>query len=207
MLQSFSKEAIQKSIQILRNGGVIGYPTETVYGLGCDIMNVPAIERIKDLKGRDSEKPMLVLIQKPEDLPALTKYINPKAKALMKACWPGPLTLLFEASPVVPAALIGSSNKVGVRISPDRVCEALLAEWKKPLVSTSANPAGKDPAQSGKEIYDYFADTVDMILDDNARISQKPSTIVDVTAKEPKVLREGFISVDFIFEIWESANA
>lgn len=206
MLVSFSDQAVQRSVLVLRDGGVIAYPTETVYGLGCDAMNLSAIERIRDLKGRDDQKPMLVLIQKQSDLPALAQNISEGADALMKMLWPGPLTLLFEATPFVPKPLVGNGGTVGVRVSPDAVCEALLAEWKKPLVSTSANPSSEPPAQSGHQVQKYFSDKIDIILDDAERNRQNPSTVVDVTGREPKVLREGSISIDLIHKIWEPAN-
>ncbi len=202
----FFNKTIDQAVSILREGGIIAYPTETVYGLGCDALNDSAIEKIRKLKGRDGEKPMLVLIRNTEDLTTLAQDIKPQAVALMQAFWPGPLTLLLRAASVIPKPLVSSAGTVGVRISPDPVCQALLAKWKHPLVSTSANKSGKAPLQSGSAVRTVFNHTVDLILDDGERRKQMPSTIADATGREPVIIRPGSISEDAIYKVWETVN-
>ncbi len=206
MTALYSAETIDRAVGVLYEGGIIAYPTETVYGLGCDALNLSAIEKICKLKGRDANNPMLVLIPHIADLPAFAQDIQPQAEALMKTFWPGPLTLLLKAASFIPKPLVGLSGTVGVRISPDVVCQALLAKWKKPIVSTSANESGKEPLQSGKDVQTVFNHAVDLIIDDGERNKQMPSTIADVTGREPVIIRPGSISEDVIHKVWGTVN-
>ncbi len=197
---------IDRVVDLLMKGGVIGYPTETVYGLGGDAENGDVVDRIYRLKGRGSQKPILVLVAEKEDVNPIVRTVSQKAKILMDRYWPGPLTLVFEASSVLPRALTGEKKKIGIRISPDPLCQALLERFRKPLLSTSGNPAGKEPARSALEVLSYFGDGVDLILDGGGRRSGIPSTVLDVSGDPPRFLRIGAIQKDEIERVMGELN-
>ena len=189
---------IDRVVNLLMRGGIIGYPTETVYGLGGDGENEDVIGRICRLKGRDSRRPLLVLVAGEESVSPLVRNVSRKARILMESFWPGPLTLVFGASSVLPKSLTGDERKVGIRVSPDPFCRALLGRFRKPLLSTSANPTGKEPARSASEVLSYFGDGVDLILDGGEKRSGIPSTVMDVSEDPPRLLRRGAVQKDEI---------
>lgn len=185
--------ALEEIVDVLESGGIIGYPTETVYGLGADASNPGSIERIHRLKGRKVKSPMLVLVGDASALEPLVKHVPETAMSLMSKFWPGPLTLLFEASESVPDCLTGGLKTVGIRISPDPICRSLLGRYRKPLVSTSANKTGMPPARSAQEVASRFPDGVRVVIDGGRREESHPSTILDVTVDPPRLVRSGCI--------------
>ena len=192
-LKEHSEMWVNEVVECLRRGGIIGYPTETVYGIGGDATNAKVIDMIQKLKGRDSRNPMLVLVARTSDVISLVRTVSEKAKSLMNRFWPGPLTLILEILPILPESLLSKGNKLGIRISPDPVCDTLISAFRKPLISTSANPHGKKPAQSASEVSDYFGDSLNMIVDGGERIGGVPSTILDVSVDPPVLIREGAV--------------
>ena len=184
---------IDEAVTLLENGEVIAYPTETVYGLGADAQSEKAIEDIHKLKGRKFQKDFLVLVASELDIIPLVREITPAAKELIKQFWPDPLTLIFEMKTDSPQAVISRSGRLGIRISPDPLCQKLLKKFSKPLISTSANIEGEKPAQSAQEVYDYFGDNIKLILDGGPRKTSVPSTVLDVTVTPPKILRQGSV--------------
>lgn len=198
---AISEAVIDEVVKLLEHGGIIGYPTETVYGLGGDTTNDTVVERIYRMKGRDPRKPLLLLVSRKDDVLPVVRTVTQKADILMEHFWPGPLTLVFNASSVLPRSLRGERDQVGVRISSDSICQALLATFQKPLVSTSANPAGEEPAQSASRVRSYFGDKVNLILDGGERSSKLPSTVLDVSMDPPRLLRRGAVRIDEIKRI------
>lgn len=195
------ESVIDEAVDLLMRGGVIGYPTETVYGLGGNATEARVIERITRLKGRDSGKPLLVLVAGVEAVLPLVRGFSPHVKILMENFWPGPLTLVLEASSALPEAISGGTGRLGVRVSPDPVCRALVERLKKPLVSTSANPAGKEPARTASEVLFYFGEGVDLVLDGGERRTEIPSTVLDVSGDIPRLLRVGSIQREAIEKV------
>ena len=197
-------------VAVISDGGVIGYPTETIYGIGGDATNARVVERVNDLKKRDARHPMLVLVGRKSDIRQLARRISVKAEVLMDRLWPGPLTLVFDALPVLPKGVLSEEGHVGVRISSDPVCQALLETLGKPLISTSANPHGKKPARSAAEVRGYFGTSLDMIIDGGERSGRVPSTVLDVSREPPRLLREGAVKradiEELIGEIHENAS-
>ena len=177
----------------IRSGGVVVYPTETVYGLGADPFSPIAFERIFSLKGRETEKGLILLIRGREDLDALVADIPRAVEVLMDAFWPGPLTLVFPASPNLPNHLLGTTSTIALRVSDAPVAGSLLHHVGGPVTSTSANVSGQPPAQSAREAADVFGDRVDLILDGGTARDLRPSTLVDVSGGSPKILRPGRI--------------
>jgi len=204
-------EVLAQTAAVLDRGGVIAYPTETVYGLGCDAGNSGAVQRMAGLKGRDSGKPMLVLVPSAEAARAIVKGISGQAEILMARFWPGSLTLVFEARKGFPAALTAGTGRIGVRLSPDGVCRSLLGHYGKPLVSTSANPPGETPASSAGQVIQYFDGRIDLVLDGGGRTASPPSTVVDVSGGIPRILRRGPVTEDSlreaVGEIWIHESA
>ena len=199
-------DAMDRVVEVLKNRGVIAYPTETVYGLGCDALCDSAVRRIVDLKGRDGGKPMLVLIGRVEDVDSLVVSVSPAARLLMDHFWPGPLTLVFEAAAPIPRILTGGMDTIGIRLSPDPVCRALLERFRQPLVSTSANLSGRPAAQSAAEVMAIFGGRIDLILDGGVRRLGVPSTVLNVADEPPRVLREGAISAETINDVLGKQN-
>ncbi|HNT27525.1 MAG TPA: L-threonylcarbamoyladenylate synthase [bacterium] len=186
----------------LRNGAVVAYPTETVYGLGAIIHETEAVLRLKQVKGILRTKPLSVLITKNRSsmLDELVTSFCPIAQRLAKFYWPGPLTIVHEARPSVPDLITGGSGFVGIRCSPHPGLNKLLDLVGHPIITTSANLAGKPPATNYEEVFAYFADRIDGVLvfdekqsEEKTPASNIPSTIVRVDAQKVEILREGAI--------------
>ena len=185
---------IVRTADRIRSGGVVVYPTETVYGLGADPFNPVAFERIFSLKGREAEKGLILLIRGRRDLDTLVADIPRAAEVLMDAFWPGPLTLVFPASPSLPDHLVGSTSTIALRVSDAPMASALLRHVGGPITSTSANRSGLPPARSAREALDTLGRNVDLILDGGTAPDSRPSTLVDVSVPHPRILRPGRIS-------------
>lgn len=177
------------AVAVLRRGGVIIYPTDTIYGLGCDITNKKAVERILKLKGRDAKKPMSILCA---DLKHLSDYAIPTRSAyrIMKRLLPGPYTVVLFASRAVPKLLVTKQKTVGIRVPDHAVARALVKALGNPIITTSVNLAGAKPMDDPKKIAHEFGEKVDCIID-AGRVSGEPSTVLDLTSDEPVVLRPG----------------
>jgi L-threonylcarbamoyladenylate synthase len=186
--------AMDAVIRLIEDGGVMGYPTETVYGLGGDPFDRSVVTRIQQLKGRGEGKPFLLLIPSRSDLASLVRPPSDAAYRLMETFWPGPLTLVFEALPDLPSSLSGSDGRIGLRISPDPFCRRFMEDFGGPLISTSANPSDRPPARSPGEVAAYFGESLDLIVDGGRRDSGIVSTVVDVSGSSLRLLREGALS-------------
>jgi len=189
---------IEKALSILKQGGVIAYPTETVYGLGSVATNARAVSRIQRLKGRWNHKPMLILIPDLSFLSLVAEGIPEYISPIIQKFWPGPLTLIFKATHGLPQALTGEDSSIGVRISSDPVCQKLLDYLKAPIVSTSANPSDQPPARSAEEVHAYFHNELDAVLDGGFRDTNAPSTVIDMRFRPAVLLRRGAIDVSDI---------
>ena len=186
----FNEPDMDRIYTVLSKGQIIGYPTETVYGLGGDACNRITVERIFRLKKRDAFNPFIVLLYKKGDIYPLTKNVSAIAEKLMNTFWPGPLTLIFEANPGLSSFLTGNQVRVAARISSDPICKMILTAFKKPLVSTSANLSGDEPAYSAEMVFQYFGKTIDLLIDGGYR-KGTPSTILDVSVHPAKLIRKG----------------
>jgi L-threonylcarbamoyladenylate synthase len=181
-------EGLARAARVVAGGGVICYPTDTVYGLGCDPLNAAAVKRTIEAKGGRT-KPMPVLVS---DLAAAEKLadVPDRARRLANAFWPGPLTMVLQAREVLPTILI-PEMKVGVRSPNHPVCLDLLGLCLGALVGTSANLTGRPPATTADEALDQIGGHVDMILDGGRAPLGVPSTVVDLTEPKLTILREG----------------
>jgi L-threonylcarbamoyladenylate synthase len=174
------------------SGGVIAFRTDTFYGLGGDPFNPEAICRIKELKGREDNKPILIVISDYDQLPRFIADVSPAFDLLAKTFWPGALTLVGKARATVPDELTAGTNSIGVRLPDDEPVRNLVRACGGALTATSANPSHLRPATTARQVADYFSDGVDLIIDDGEIKSQLPSTVVDAMS-EPKLIREGAI--------------
>jgi L-threonylcarbamoyladenylate synthase len=200
--------SIEEAAWKVRNGQVIAYPTETVYGLGSIIFEKESVMRIKKIKNIRENKPLSVLISnnKPEMLFELIDSFLPVAQRLAKFFWPGPLTILHECKPELPDFITGNTGLVGIRCSPFSFINSFIDLVGHPIVSTSANPTGMKPATNYMDVFSYFNDMIDgvLICDDSISIEHKnivqntPSTIVKVDHHNFEIIREGAIKKDDI---------
>jgi L-threonylcarbamoyladenylate synthase len=186
--------AIVEGVRVLQAGGVIIYPTETLYGLGADPLNPAAMERVYAIKGRAAARPIPFLIKDRGMLEALVEEVPPAAEEMMARYWPGPLTLIFKAKEGLPAAMRGTANTIGLRISSHPVAQGICARLNTALTATSANRSGEENLVDGKRIADILGDWVDLIID-GGPVSGIGSTVVDVTVAPPRIVREGMIKL------------
>ncbi|MEW6740062.1 MAG: L-threonylcarbamoyladenylate synthase [Nitrospirota bacterium] len=187
-------EVINKAIAVLKNGGIVAYPTETFYGLGAKYDMDSALGRLYEIKKRPQEKAMPLIIGSREELFLITDSVNESARDLMDRFWPGPLTILFRARPGLSEYIV-SESKVAVRIPGESFALRLARAAGFPITSTSANISGMPPADSASMVSDYFGGGIDLIIDGGKTKGELPSTIVDITGDMPKTIRHGLIDI------------
>jgi L-threonylcarbamoyladenylate synthase len=192
---------VTEAAQAILDGGVIVYPTETIYGLGANALEPQIVERVYDIKERKKSNPILVLIPDRSALDELALGIPEVAEKLMSKFWPGALTIVFKAAPIVSRTLTAGSGKLGIRLSSDEFCRDLLSICKIPITSTSANLSGEPNPNSIGMINRRVLEAVDLIVDAGDLVSQTPSTVVDVTKGKVELVREGAIAYEKILEI------
>jgi len=180
------------ALQILKDGGVISVPTDTVYGIVCEVFNPSAIERIYAIKGRESNKALPILIGDIKQLDIIAMPLNFRAQKLAQHFWPGALTLIVPCQSNLPHQL-SPHPTIGVRV-PDHAWLRNFLLKSGPLASTSANLSGKQEAHSALEVAEQLAGNVDLIMDGGTSSQSIPSTIVDCSGPDIKILREGPIS-------------
>ncbi len=180
--------------EVIQAGGVIVYPTETVYGIGANAWDGTAIAKVRALKRRTDQKPILVIVGSRDQLASVVDGITPLAERCMDAFWPGPLTLVFKASTRVPDLLSRGTGTIGVRIPSSPVCLRLLALAGCPLTSTSANLSGMPTLHTVSEIRQVIPLGIDLVLDAGVLPPSEPSTVLDVTTAQPRLLRAGAVS-------------
>ena len=191
--ERLSPESLTACAALLQAGGVIVFPTDTVYGIGCNAFHLDAINRIYEIKGRSYSKPLPVLLGKPGHLPLVAHDVSAKAFPLIEAYWPGPLTLVVNTAPMALAASRGK-NTIAVRVPDHGVIRQILSVTGLPLASTSANLSGKIPSRTFDDVKKAFFGRVDMIIDGGRCPLGRESSVVDVTHDSFLVLREGAIS-------------
>jgi tRNA threonylcarbamoyl adenosine modification protein (Sua5/YciO/YrdC/YwlC family) len=183
------------------NGGVVAYPTETVYGLGANALDRRAVRRVFQIKGRPYDKPLIVLVRHRRELRSLVKTIPPWARSLMDRFWPDGLTLVLEASPEVPEEVLGGGSTIALRISGNRVVRALLDLIRVPITAPSANLAGRPAPLTAEQVQEQLGDRVDLIVDGGRARQATPSTILDVREEPATLLRQGRVSLEEIRQV------
>jgi L-threonylcarbamoyladenylate synthase len=203
---NISSQAIIPAVEILRSGGVVAYPTETFYGLGVNALNEEAVKKIYAIKKRDFSQPLLILIPHRGLLPHYVKDVPEDALMLIERFWPGPLTLIFSASPHLPSVLLGEANKIAIRVSSHPIAQALTNELNFPITSTSANVSGAQSPFTSDEVSFQLGNKIDLLIDGGRTPGEKPSTIIDVTISPPRLVREGAITYRKILEFLKIGN-
>lgn len=187
---------IQRVVDCLRQGGVIIYPTDTIYGIGCDIFNRKGIKKIQQIKERDARKPFSFICS---DLAEVANYaqVSNFAFKIMKRHLPGPFTFVLEASKVVPDSLCTKQKTVGIRIPENVICQAIVKELGHPLVTTSANLSGEETLQDPLLIEDSMGRLVDFVVDGGITLGEA-STVISLLDDRIEVLRQGSGDTDWI---------
>ena len=196
-------DAVARAAQVIGEGGVIAFRTDTFYGLGVDPFNREAVRRIKNLKGREDKKPILILVS---DAYEADRFISQKSElfeAVRARHWPGALTIVARALMEVPLELTAGSGTIGVRLPDDEEVRALVRACGGALTATSANPAGQSPARTALEVSKYFQTDLDLIIDGGAARTDKPSTVLDVSGESPRVIREGVVTREQLEETFK----
>ncbi|MBI2340015.1 MAG: threonylcarbamoyl-AMP synthase [Deltaproteobacteria bacterium] len=184
---------VAQAARIVRKGGIVAYPTETFYGLAARADNPDAVGRVFEIKGREKGKPVSILIDSQRELKRWVRGIGPREKKLISRFWPGPLTLVFKARKGVNQFLTGGSGKIGVRISSNPVARRLTRLSGGAITATSANRSGQKPATSGLSARRKLGKKIDGVVSGGRLKRSKGSTILDVSGKKLKVIREGEI--------------
>lgn len=185
---------IDQAVNILRDGGLIAFPTETYYGLAVDPFNESALKKLFTIKNRPAIKPVLVLIPARNHIMQLADAVPDAANELMNGFWPGPLTIVLSARQELSQMLTGGTGTIGVRMSPHPVAQVLLKAFAGPLTATSANRSGGSAAVTADEVLDIFGKDVDMVLDGGQTPGGSPSTLVGFSGDIIDCIREGCIS-------------
>jgi len=192
-LPAIVKEPFRKAIAILKAGGIVAYPTDTVYGLGADGFNERAVNRIYRIKKRPPTQPLSVLIADEAEMARLADSVPDSARRLAGEFWPGGLTIVVRKAPQVPLWVTGGSDTIGVRVPNHPVTLELIRGLGKPLIGTSANLSGSPSCTNAEEVRAQLGESVDFILDGGVCPGGIESTVVDVTGELPRILREGAI--------------
>lgn len=193
-----TEEELIEAAAILKKGGLVAFPTETVYGLGADALNEEAARKIYAAKGRPSDNPLIAHVAKKEDIEPLVREIPEAGKKLMDAFWPGPLTLIFPKSGRVPKGTTGGLDTVAVRMPSDPVARRLIELAGTPVAAPSANTSGRPSPTTAEHVRQDMDGRIEMIVDGGPVGIGVESTIVDVTGEIPMVLRPGAITMEML---------
>ncbi len=184
-----SSRVIDQAVAALQRGGVIAFPTDTGYALGCDLFNKKSIDRIYQIKRRDIKKPLSFICA---DLKELSQFavVNNKAYRCMRRLLPGPFTFVLPATKMVPKLLVSRRSSVGIRIPNHVVCQAIVAGLRHPVIGTSCSTAEGEALETAADIQKLLGKHVDLILDCGP-VASEPSTVIDFSTPEPVIVRQG----------------
>ena len=180
---------IRKAVEVLRGGGIVIYPTDTVYGMGCDLFNKRGIERIYEIQRRDRKQPLSFICASLKDISRYAR-VSDDAYKIMKRLLPGPYTFILEASRAVPKIILPKRQTTGIRVPDNRICQALVAEMGSPVISTSVKDGEGELLSDPRMIEEIFGKRVDMIIDGGI-IAAAPSSVVSLLQEGVEVIRAG----------------
>ena len=195
----YNEHSTPIAIEKLKNGGIGIFPTDTVYGIGCDAFNLKALKNLYKIKKRDLNKPINMLVSSIDMVKNYVKKIHPIEQKLMENFWPGDLTIIFDKSKIVPDLLTSNKSTVGIRMPNNQICLEIISKMGVPLAMSSANLSYNPPDCKLSDLLLDFTEKVDFILDDGELVGF-PSTIVRIENNELKILREGCISINDIYK-------
>ena len=195
------EEELELAAACIREGGLVAFPTETVYGLGGDGLLKEASKKIYAAKGRPSDNPLIIHISDFDDVYKLASEVPDNAKKLMKAFWPGPVTLIFKKSDIVPYETTGGLDTVAIRFPIHPIARELIRRSGRYIAAPSANRSGRPSPTRAEHVVEDLSGNVDVIIDGGAVDIGLESTIIDMTAEVPTILRPGFVTDDMIREV------
>jgi len=195
-------DKIRVAAGLIRRGGLVAFPTETVYGLGADALNAEAVLALFEAKKRPLDNPPIVHVGNIEDVYRLTKRVPPKAETLMETFWPGPLTLIFQRSQIVPDVTVAGLDTIAIRMPNHNVALTLIRESNCPIAAPSANLAGKPSPTTAKHVLDDLSGRIDAVLDAGPTRIGVESTVLDLTVDPPQILRPGGLSYEALKKIF-----
>ena len=193
--------ALRRAGEIIRDGGLVAFPTETVYGLGGDALNKESSRKIYAAKGRPSDNPLIVHICRLEDIMRIVPQLSPEAEKIAEAFWPGPLTMILPKSAQVPYETTGGLDTVAVRFPSDKIAQKLIAYSGGFVAAPSANLSGKPSPTSIKYVMEDMRGRIEMIIDGGDSEIGLESTIVDCTVQPPQILRPGYITREMLDDV------
>ncbi|MCF2554677.1 L-threonylcarbamoyladenylate synthase [Faecalicatena contorta] len=196
-----NKAIIEKAGDILKNGGLVAFPTETVYGLGADALNEMAAHKIYEAKGRPSDNPLIVHITNMKDLEKVAEVIPEAAYTVAEKYWPGPLTMIFDKTDLVPYGTTGGLETVAVRMPNEPVARAVIDAGGGFIAAPSANTSGRPSPTTAQHVEEDLTGRIDMIIDGGAVPIGVESTILDMTVTPPMILRPGAITKEMLEEL------
>jgi tRNA threonylcarbamoyl adenosine modification protein (Sua5/YciO/YrdC/YwlC family) len=188
---------ISRTVDILKSGGIVVYPTDTHYGIGCDIMNKKAIERIYQLKQRDKKKPFSFICADLKNISDYAKVSNYAYKT-MRRLLPGPYTFILEGSKLVPKIMLTKRKTAGIRVPDHKICMALVQELGNPIITTSATMPDGSILDNASLIHDFFKNRIDVVIDGSI-VPGNASSVISLINDEPEILRKGIGDVS-LFE-------
>ena len=191
---------------ILKSGGLVAFPTETVYGLGGDGLNRESSKKIYEAKGRPSDNPLIIHIAHMNDLELLVKEVTPQAKQIAESFWPGPLTMILPKSDSVPLETTGGLNTVAVRMPSHKVARKLIEYAGGYIAAPSANVSGKPSPTLAKYVIEDMDGRIDMIIDGGEVGIGLESTIIDLTVEPPQILRPGFVTEEMLERVLDNVE-
>ena len=180
---------IRKIVEIIRNGGIVAYPTDTVYGIGCDIMNKKAIARVYQIKQRPKTKPFSFICSDLKNISYYAKVSNYAYKT-MRRLLPGPFTFILEGSRQVPKMMLTKRKTAGIRVPEHEICHAIVTELGNPVISTSATEPDGTIMSHPSLIHDFFGSRLDAVID-GGPVSGQPSSVISLIDDIPEVIRQG----------------
>jgi L-threonylcarbamoyladenylate synthase len=198
MRDGIDEGLMDRAGSIIRRGGLVAFPTETVYGLGADALDPEASGKIYQAKGRPSDNPLIVHIHRLDSLEKIARFIPKQAYLLAEAFWPGPLTMILGKSDIVPTSVTGGLDTVAIRMPDHEIALALIRSGGGYIAAPSANTSGRPSPTTAQHVKDDLDGKIDMIIDGGSVGIGVESTIIDLTEDVPMVLRPGFISVDML---------
>jgi L-threonylcarbamoyladenylate synthase len=195
------EKQIKQAINILKNGGIVAYPTDTVYGLGACMTDINAVDRIFQVKGRPKGMALPVLLADQKQIAEIVMAVTPSAKRLADEFFPGALTIILPKSTNVPGIITGGGRTIAFRIPNHPVPLALVNGLGKPIVGTSANLSGQPSALTAAEVRNQIGDKIDMVIDGGKCPGGIESTVIDLSGERPVIRRQGAISIEKLRKI------
>ena len=196
-MNTVDNSRLEKAIKLLNRGGIIAFPTDTVYGIGADAFQPEAVRKLYQIKGRPEDKPIPILVGTLEDVVCVAQNLPRSFFRIAERFWPGELTLIVEEKDLLPEITAGGKT-VGVRMPNHPLALQLMQRFGGPIATTSANRSGTTPATSAQAVHAELGDRVDLVLDGGQTFTKVASTVLDLSTTPPKIRRHGGVSPELL---------